>query len=124
MTTNLDPKVVFPAWVAALRSERYKQGREKLRSADDKFCCFGVLCDLVDPNGWDTFSDGERFWVLPNTKEKWRSVIPDLLEDELGLDVDYDSSENPLTTVKLMTMNDTGKSFDEIADAIEERYIK
>jgi hypothetical protein len=79
---------------------------------------------LVDPNGWDTFSDGERFWVLPNTKEKWRSVIPDLLEDELGLDVDYDSSENPLTTVKLMTMNDTGKSFDEIADAIEERYIK
>ena len=33
-------------WVDALRSGEYSQGRRKLRSADDQFCCLGVLCNL------------------------------------------------------------------------------
>lgn len=37
---------VKKAWVAALRSGKYKQGRGKLRTADNKFCCLGVLCNL------------------------------------------------------------------------------
>lgn len=34
------------AWVAALRSGEYKQGRSCLRSADGTFCCLGVAGDL------------------------------------------------------------------------------
>lgn len=30
-------------WVAALRSGNYEQGRNTLRSADNRYCCLGVL---------------------------------------------------------------------------------
>ena len=33
-------------WVAALRSGDYVQGTGQLRTADNKFCCYGVLCNL------------------------------------------------------------------------------
>ena len=33
-------------WVRALRSGKYKQGREWLR-AGDTFCCLGVACELA-----------------------------------------------------------------------------
>lgn len=39
-------------WVRALRSGKYKQGRGALRPVADQFCCLGVLCDVVAPNGW------------------------------------------------------------------------
>lgn len=38
-------------FVERLTSGRYEQGRSCLRSGD-KFCCLGVLADIVDPNGW------------------------------------------------------------------------
>lgn len=34
-------------WVAALRSGRFKQGREALRDCEDNFCCLGVLCEIA-----------------------------------------------------------------------------
>ena len=33
-------------WVKALRSKKYKQGQEYLRSCDNAYCCLGVLCDI------------------------------------------------------------------------------
>lgn len=33
-------------WLKALRSGKYKQTQNKLRSVDNKFCCLGVLCDV------------------------------------------------------------------------------
>lgn len=33
-------------WVDALRSGKYVQGRDFLNK-DNKFCCLGVLCDIV-----------------------------------------------------------------------------
>lgn len=38
-------------WLVALRSGRYKQGRQWLR-ADGKYCCLGVLCNVVAPRRW------------------------------------------------------------------------
>lgn len=35
------------AWADALESGEYKQGYGQLRTADDKFCALGVLCDLA-----------------------------------------------------------------------------
>jgi hypothetical protein len=39
-------------WVEALRSGKYEQASGKLR-VGNKFCCLGVLCDLVDPEKWN-----------------------------------------------------------------------
>lgn len=34
-------------WLKALRSGDYKQARSVLRTADEGFCCLGVLADVV-----------------------------------------------------------------------------
>lgn len=39
-------------WIAALRSGKYEQGKEKLH-CDGKFCCLGVLADIVKPEQYD-----------------------------------------------------------------------
>lgn len=46
----MDP-AIKEKWVAALRSGAYEQGRNQLRTANG-YCCLGVLCDLIDPDGW------------------------------------------------------------------------
>jgi hypothetical protein len=42
-------------WVQALLDGSYQQGRSALRRfhyGKPQHCCLGVLCDIVDPNGW------------------------------------------------------------------------
>lgn len=41
-------------WLEALESGKYKQGYSKLRSKQLEFCCLGVLCDIIAPDGWET----------------------------------------------------------------------
>lgn len=53
----MDPNKLKPEfkskWVAALRSGKYTQAKEKLRSPDG-FCCLGVACDLLpDVVSWN-----------------------------------------------------------------------
>lgn len=80
-----------------------------LRRDDDKFCCLGVLCDLADPNGW----------MPPGPMPRWShsvdftSLLPLAVAGSVGLEYDGKLEE-------LMHMNDTGKTFSEIADWIEE----
>ena len=87
-------------WVAALRSGDYKQGHSVLKF-NDEFCCLGVLCDL---------SGGE--WNKTSTKidsfSESTSYPPYLIE-----------CASDLSFTTLASMNDNGKSFNEIADKIE-----
>lgn len=38
-------------WLTALRSGEYSQTSYSLRD-ENGFCCLGVLCDIIDPEGW------------------------------------------------------------------------
>lgn len=107
-------KEIADKWVTALRSGEYEQGIGKLNK-DGKFCCLGVLCelavkdDVVLPitDSWDlTTYDGEAAW-LPNSVVNWSGM-----KDDNGMFGD-DS---------LVHMNDSGKSFEEIAEVIEKNY--
>jgi hypothetical protein len=95
-------------WLEALRSGEYAQGQRYLRREGDKFCCLGVLCDLVDPNGW----------VSPGPTSRWAhsidftSLLPLSIARSAGLEYDTKLDD-------LMSMNDRGKPFVEIADWIE-----
>lgn len=40
-------KEIADKWVAALRSGKYKQGRQYLRTFEDNYCCLGVLCEIL-----------------------------------------------------------------------------
>jgi hypothetical protein len=99
-------------WVAGLRSDNYEQGQKYLR-VDDKFCCLGVLCDLVDPSRWVSpshtviyFYDGSMLG------------LPKLVQDVAGVDECGTVDMGPIHS--LAEMNDIGFSFGQIADVIEQ----
>lgn len=88
-------------WVAALRSGKYKQGKNRLKTKHG-FCCLGVLRDVDDPKCTRTTNEGllapmdaERFGL---TTGRMRALAG--MNDGTG---DYDGAR---------------KSFKEIADYI------
>lgn len=100
-------------WVDALRSGKYPQGHETLRTLDDKFCCLGVLADVLRPDGWVLVEGPTRYgpahWEYEGN--------PALLDDDFaGL---------RLHTQRVLASKNDGlddereHSFAEIADYIE-----
>jgi hypothetical protein len=39
-------------WLTALESGEYAQATDQLKSGD-AYCCLGVACQLLDPDGWE-----------------------------------------------------------------------
>jgi hypothetical protein len=103
------------AWIAALRSGEYPQGRSYLRVLDG-FCCLGVACNQFNDHIWRQSSAAGASWSyfgaitdLPKpVMDAYRLRRPD------GLYMRDDGS-----TASLAGDNDAGKSFVEIADLIE-----
>lgn len=97
-------------WIKALRSGEYKQGRLKLRfirEGEDRFCCLGVLCDVLDKEKWiygsnyTYFYDGSEGQPSPK------------ICDVVGFRHDGIITD-------LANMNDRdGCTFNEIADLLE-----
>lgn len=94
-------------WVAALRSGDYKQGIGGLRDTHDSFCCLGVLCDIVDPGGWQDPVMSGADWVT----HRGAQGFPDSLLEDVGVDRFFSR--------RLAKKNDGGITFDKIADLIE-----
>lgn len=113
-------KQIKKVWIDALRSGKYKQGKEAMYE-DGTHCCLGVLAEI-----YATAELG-----MP-TKDA-RANMPALC---LGYTVgwyDEEHDEFPATPIrswagikfitvkKLASMNDDGKTFTEIADYIEKK---
>lgn len=94
-------------WVAALRSGEYKQGKGSL-STGGEFCCLGVLCDLYDPEGWDKKFHRNN-GLPPDAVDAWSGLVYDARVVIGG------------ETRTLYEHNDEGRTFSEIAQAIEEQ---
>lgn len=110
---SMNPEVKAK-WLEALRSDKYEQGKEFLRTKDNKFCCLGVLIDIVDPSLWKEtkiFNNGEAYNA--SDKEDINCAMPpESFQDSVDLD--------PCYAVALAMANDEGSTFAEIADMIEE----
>ena len=73
---------LYNEWIDALESNKYKPGKEVLRTSTNEYCCLGVLCDIHDSKQW-----------LPNlyldeimyTHSGYYSEIPSHIRDELNL---------------------------------------
>jgi hypothetical protein len=88
-------------WVAELRGGKYKQAHDCLRG-NNRHCCLGVLCDIIDPTAWN--------------RDSWKGnplVIPLDEAAKVGLS-DY-------FVARLADMNDTRYDFSQIADYIERK---
>lgn len=134
-------KELIKTWVETLRSGKYEQGSFVLRSKDDKFCCLGVLCDIVkdlvnldwelDQSGGITYLIGGAEAVLPApianclgaiTDHDYRILIPKTntkLQEYLG-----DRIDAIIRNTTLVALNDYYRlSFDQIADILEEEFL-
>lgn len=107
MTQDLGPNQTKV--IAALRSDRYAQGRDGFLCCNGKYCCLGVACKelLGEPDG-----RGAARWG------RCDGVAPQGLIDVLGL---YDNIGGSADNTKsLAELNDVlGLTFPEIADHIE-----
>lgn len=117
-------------WIAALRSGQYKQGTGTLRTSNDKFCCLGVLADLhrKEVGGrweWDDLGGGYCVIITQPTNNSATADLPRSTRDWAGLE-----STNPMVYAKqelhtpirpLAAVNDSGYTFDRIADIIEQQ---
>src|SRR4051812_10826866 len=138
----MDP-AVKARWVAALRSGEYAQGRSALRTAVDKYCCLGVLCELAveagvippavpsgpvgNPGGvgFSVYRYGETAGAGPASKYYESQYPPYVVAVWAGVNRYGDrhwSETDDKAPESLVSLNDTGVTFDEIADIIEAEF--
>jgi hypothetical protein len=111
---------VQQAWVKALRSGEYKQGRTRLR-AGDKFCCLGVLCDLHQKAGLGRW-DGTEYFDGAEDEDHTALLLPDAVMEWAGLSYCSGCFVHIGTRKMLLSNhNDEGASFADLANAIEEQ---
>ncbi len=116
-------------WLTALRSGQYEQGRYALRTPSNKFCCLGVLCDIISPAGWNA---NNTIWENPEDPTDMSShLVPEGVAGEvLGTESVWGymaANQNGVLSFKdregnylaLSALNDLGCTFSQIADVIE-----
>ncbi len=112
-------KKIKKLWLRALRSGKYTQGKNRLKTKD-RFCCLGVLCDLHAKKfnkKWriNGFYLGDNI-VLSSEVMKWAGledcapIVEDGNNKQASLDVFNDG---------LMHRKIKGRSFKQIANYIE-----
>lgn len=122
-------QLIAKQWVAALRSGKYPQGTNALRTIDDEYCCLGVLCDILDKKCWTdgvedatanyvaTFGNTDSFDVLPK-------AVLDITEiQHTNPRVCIMDEESDITNpMGLAELNDGGYTFKQIANLIEKQW--
>lgn len=98
-------------WAVTLESGRYKQARRVLRTADNRCCCFGVLCDILDPKGWtpkaDTIQGDQHVYRHRGDTQMPSDKVMDIFEGR---------------TFNYAPMNDKGATFLHIAACIRQDF--
>ena len=128
MSERMNPEVKAK-WLAALRNGGYIQARNDLRVQDanglDSFCCLGVLCDLYrqEVGGQWSYNGDEGFTVFHDASDGQAAGAT--LSDEI-----HRWAGAPISSIHvrsrgerediLANWNDSGRTFSEIADLIEE----
>lgn len=110
-------KNIATKWMKALRSGKYRQGKNYLANAKGEYCCLGVLCDLAEKEGvvtstknrrpvYEVIQYGEEIYFLPEKVMEWAGI-----KHQCG---EYSTGHQHLAG-----HNDNGNTFKQIADIIE-----
>lgn len=115
-------KEIKTRWIDALRSGKYKQTQRLLKSIvglEEHYCCLGVLCDVLKDDVKGQWRG--TIFETPLLKRGSQRVLPCeicmLAEVSHVGNYTKDGKKNFLTDD-----NDTGKTFEEIANIIEENF--
>lgn len=135
LMNKMNPQVK-EKWIDALRSGKYEQGSEKLRSVDG-YCCLGVLCDLYaqeQNKEWDLkgideenhqvmdywYFDGESEF-LPDSVREWAGIT--FNNPKVRVDVtENDDEDDWFYQDEIANLNDTGYTFEELSKLIQEQF--
>jgi len=121
MTLNRD--FILNTWAPALRSGKYEQVAGHLRW-DTQYCCLGVACDLYIGKLWagewirDIDSD---LFVFDDGTFSAESFLSERVRQFIG----FEKPAGPPVTIdgvaydSLAEANDAGRTFEQIADALE-----
>lgn len=116
-------KNIAKKWVEALRSGKYAQAKGRLKLKDEKgtsYCCLGVLCEISGLGKWvanaEELSRGTQEYT---TEGVYAGVggLPDNVRYWSGMGSSLGSYDARCSA--LSGLNDTGKTFNEIANIIE-----
>lgn len=118
--------IIKEKWLTALRSGKFKQGKDELRTLENKFCCLGVLCDIYRKETklgkWG--KNHKNKFCFTHTKKSNQTfnvlgILPLSVKEWAEL-----SDTNPYITDNhtLASLNDSGSTFQEIADIIEKNF--
>ena len=75
-------KGMVQAWVDALNSGKWPESRGFIKTTEG-FDAIGVLCDLVNPQGWQETATGVNQYHYKDDCSSYQ--IPDTLREEMGL---------------------------------------
>jgi len=96
-------------WVAALRSGKYEQGQDQLKTSAGEYCCLGVLCEVLGVDLERANVNGVKVGEATGTETA--ALGGDPLELVRAL--------HYKTRSRLAKLNDNGASFEELAGVIE-----
>lgn len=122
-------KDIKAQWIEALRSKKYKQGKNALRIPAPKglqYCCMGVLADLYvqqfpDKARWDDLEGTDISYFMQEGYDYLESsLLPSSVVE--WAQIPSSSGRYGNSDVSLVGMNDDGFSFSEIADVIEKEF--
>jgi hypothetical protein len=117
-------------WIQALRSGEYEQGQGHLRlnqpfGAKPRYCCLGVAQEVALRNGWVSVDVPNSDWLdwgpaaMPADLGRWFGFMHPHATDP-PLVYHQDQGDNVCCT---MANDDLNWTFEQIADALEARYI-
>ena len=114
-------RALMVKWIDALRSGDYPQIRGFLHTTKG-LDCLGVLCDVVDPNGWNM----EKLYTVHNRDTVFYEflykgqtstyTLPDALVADLGVEDNFAYYMVELSDKK-------GLDFNQIAEILERSYV-
>lgn len=105
-------------WVTALRSGKYRKGKNQLHSRG-RYCCLGVLTDIVCNEN----SELDRAYLLCDAAALDNSIVEIVGLKSINPTVQYKDTEVTLAGLNDEGWKEKGKglTFKKIADIIEEQ---
>jgi len=104
-------------WVTALPD--FPQGKEGVLRSKDGFCCLGVACEIyrreTGQGEWLRAPHRDKDYIFRISESTQSAILPLVVQEWLGLSRSLGENWGG---VSLATMNDSGESFQSIADFI------
>lgn len=112
-------------WVEALRSGKYKQGKQVLHDIDNNtYCCLGVACDLFKDDTKLQLGTQNMYMSHQGTRVQTYDNHPFYLPVSVAEFLNIKDTGALKCGSTLGYKNDKGATFNEIADIIESGQLK